>query len=199
MLTYLISDPHSPEPFRLNRQPPNGRQRSLRRPTLHSPIRNLPPPLRKSLLRLHIRRRRLRRSSPPPHPQPNVSIRRNSSRPLRSRQLQPAPQALDFHVFGRSFLRYIDISPLRQRPGLLLLAARTDCVDWYHDSHGYFVRIPSYHCGGGLVHVQQFWHVLFRGKDEWDEGVGCLSAGVVLCCFWHYGDFFVEGDGVACC
>lgn len=72
-LELMIIDSNRVKPLRAHRPTPHGRQRPLWRYPLHSPLRHLPPPLRKSLLRLHLRRRRLRYSRPAPHPQSHVS------------------------------------------------------------------------------------------------------------------------------
>jgi len=72
----------------------------------------------------------------------------------------------------------------------LLAAAGGDELGWGAAADGYGGGVCDQFVGDCVVHVQQQWDVLRCGEDEGDEGTGGVSAGLVLCRVWDYGDIF---------
>lgn len=125
-----LPDPHSPQPPRANRPTHNGRLRPRRPHPLLPPLRHLPPLLRQSPLRLHLRPGPHRLFISPHHLQPHVP----SPGLFFSLPHLPAPAPPASSSIRARQLPHI--SPQRLRARILSPPARLHELDRHRGAHG---------------------------------------------------------------
>lgn len=154
--SFLFTDIDGAQSLCSDRSASDGRQRSVRGPPLHRALRDIPASLGQGLLRLHLRRCRLRHCRPASDSQSHVarSRYRVCAQCRRPVQLRPPSQAYHVRRFVcGTFLRHSDVSPVSQRPRLLLPALGFDQSGGNSDPDGYAVRVLVNDGRGRLVHV----------------------------------------------